>query len=109
MPFIHYFCLVSVKWFVFFPDSTEIYDLLLYTRKAINPDLKLTRYDMPKAGLNLFAQHCALFAHFLIDIYEVNDFKYILDNLAFMNSVITVSISFDGQTTLYYDNKLLRI
>lgn len=63
------FCLVKHTPFAD-EDSPEIYNLLHYTRNAINPDATLTRYDMPKAGLNLFARHCALFSHFLIDIYE---------------------------------------
>ncbi|XP_067044034.1 DNA-dependent protein kinase catalytic subunit-like isoform X2 [Acropora muricata] len=47
--------------------SREIY---CYARKAIDPQVNLNRYDVPRAGLQLFAKHAAQFKEYISKDYE---------------------------------------
>ncbi|KAL9956083.1 hypothetical protein ACROYT_G037506 [Oculina patagonica] len=46
-------------------------DIYNYTSMAINPQVTLTRYEVPKAGLNLFAKHAAQFKEYIAKDHEV--------------------------------------
>ncbi|XP_027045855.1 DNA-dependent protein kinase catalytic subunit-like [Pocillopora damicornis] len=46
-------------------------DIYTYARMAINPQVSLSRYEVPKAGLHLFAKHSAQFKEYISKDYEV--------------------------------------
>ncbi|XP_022778667.1 DNA-dependent protein kinase catalytic subunit-like isoform X5 [Stylophora pistillata] len=46
-------------------------DIYTYGRMAINPQVSLSRYEVPKAGLYLFAKHSAQFKEYIAKDYEV--------------------------------------
>lgn len=46
-------------------------DIYSYTRKAIEPQVSLSRYEVPKAGLYLFAKHAAQFKEYIAKDYEI--------------------------------------
>ncbi|GFO12449.1 DNA-dependent protein kinase catalytic subunit, partial [Plakobranchus ocellatus] len=50
--------------------STYSYDIFKYARMAIDPSISYTRYDVPRAGLRLFARHAGQFKTFLMDEYR---------------------------------------
>ncbi|XP_076445486.1 DNA-dependent protein kinase catalytic subunit-like [Babylonia areolata] len=50
-------------------DSKHSEDIFMYARKAIDPSVDFTRYDVPKSGLELFARHASQFKQFLADDY----------------------------------------
>ncbi|XP_074649158.1 DNA-dependent protein kinase catalytic subunit-like [Tubulanus polymorphus] len=50
--------------------SKYSYDIFNYTRKAINPQIQITKYDVIRAGLTLFSMHGAQFNTYMIDSYE---------------------------------------
>ncbi|XP_061175418.1 DNA-dependent protein kinase catalytic subunit-like [Saccostrea echinata] len=60
-------CLVN---FTVDEDSSNSYEIFKYARMAIDPDINYTRYDVPRAGLKLFARHSAQFRSQLADDYQ---------------------------------------
>ncbi|KAL8588519.1 hypothetical protein ACOMHN_043868 [Nucella lapillus] len=49
-------------------DSKHSEDIFMYARKAIEPNY--TRFDVPKAGLELFSRHASQFRQYLVDDYK---------------------------------------
>ena len=47
------------------------YDIYKYTKMAVDKDVKVTRYDMPRAGLKLLAKHAGQFDQYLIEDHQV--------------------------------------
>ncbi|GFR68847.1 DNA-dependent protein kinase catalytic subunit-like [Elysia marginata] len=50
--------------------SKYSYEIFKYARMAIDPNISYTRYDVPRAGLKLFARHAGQFKPFLMDEYR---------------------------------------
>ena len=68
------FCYIFTFFIVYFSSgSKNSYEIFKYTRSAIDPKIELTRYDMPRAGLRLFARHASQFNQYLIEDYEVSN------------------------------------
>ena len=55
------------------PGSNQSYEIFKYARKAIDSSIDYSRFDVPKAGLKLFAKHAAQFSMYLVDDYQVRD------------------------------------
>ncbi|BFZ03143.1 hypothetical protein BsWGS_06182 [Bradybaena similaris] len=49
--------------------SKYSYEIFKYARKAIDPNTNLAKYEVPKAGLKLFARHAGQFRQYLMDEY----------------------------------------
>ena len=54
-----------------YSGSKNSYEIYKYARSAIDPKVEFSRYDVPKAGLQLFARHASQFSQYLIEDYEV--------------------------------------
>ena len=54
-----------------FSDSKYAYDIFKYARMAIDPNVELVRFEMPKSGLLLFSRHASQFSQYLVDDYKV--------------------------------------
>ncbi|XP_064600499.1 DNA-dependent protein kinase catalytic subunit-like [Liolophura sinensis] len=50
--------------------AKHAYEIFRFSRSAIDPELDVTRYSMPKAGLKLLARHASQFCQYLIEDYE---------------------------------------
>ena len=61
-----------------FSDAKFSYDIYKYTRMSMDPALKHTRFEMPKAALELLAAHAGQFNQYLMDEYEVLVFTILL-------------------------------
>lgn len=48
------------------------YDIFKYSKMAIDKDVKLSRFDMPRAGLKLLAKHAGQLDQYLIDDHQVS-------------------------------------
>ena len=57
---------------LFISGSKNSYEIFKYARNAIDPKVEFTRFDVPRAGLRLFARHAAQFNQYLFEDYEVN-------------------------------------
>ena len=58
-----------------FSGGKNSYEIFKYARNAIDPKVEFTRFDVPRAGLRLFARHATQFNQYLFDDYEVNTEK----------------------------------
>ncbi|XP_052262779.1 DNA-dependent protein kinase catalytic subunit-like isoform X1 [Dreissena polymorpha] len=47
--------------------SKNSYEIFKYARNAIDTTIDFTRYDVPKAGLRLFARHASQFSQYIIE------------------------------------------
>jgi hypothetical protein len=54
-----------------YTDSACSYDIFKYARMSLDPGVGYTRYDTPRAALQLFARHSSQFRQFLVDDYKV--------------------------------------
>jgi len=52
------------------------YEIFKYVRMSLSPDIKHTRYDVPKAALMLLTKHSCQFNQYLVDDYEVGTFTF---------------------------------
>ena len=62
-------------YFDIITGSRNAYEIFKYARNAIDPKVEFTRFDVPRAGLKLFAKHASQFNLYLIDDYQVNTFR----------------------------------
>lgn len=68
------------------------FDIYKFTRMAL--DAKHTRYDVPRAALQLLSKHACQFGQYLMDEYEVKGFSSFND---FFTFIVLSSIFLEGK------------
>ena len=56
-----------------FLDSKHSYDIYKYVKMALDPEVNVTRYEMPRCALHLLQRHACQFSPYLVDNYEVSE------------------------------------
>ncbi|KAH3862876.1 hypothetical protein DPMN_025851 [Dreissena polymorpha] len=73
-----------------------------YARNAIDTTIDFTRYDVPKAGLRLFARHASQFSQYIIEDNQLSHWSRHFNNEMQLLGMKAME-SFLKQTNIYFE------